>query len=138
MQKTRRQFGNALAVGAIGTAAAAFSAVSKTVAQQMEVQEIEIFPEGQIGLIRPELHGQFVEHLGTCIYGGLWVGKNSTIPNVNGYRQAAIEYLRPLGVFDRGVAALHNLKWLPLCGFLLGVSVPCLAVSGPVAGLVWG
>jgi hypothetical protein len=60
-------------------------------------------------------------------------------PTYCGWRLSfARQYLRPLGVFDRGVAALHNLKWLPLCGFLLGVSVPCLAVSGPVAGLVWG
>jgi alpha-N-arabinofuranosidase len=90
MKKTRRQF--------CALSAAVFSAVSNTTGQPIEVQDVEIFPEEQIGLIRPELHGQFVEHLGSCIYGGLWVGKNSTIPNVNGYRQAAIEYLRPLGV----------------------------------------
>jgi alpha-N-arabinofuranosidase len=50
----------------------------------------------ETGLIRPELHGHFAEHLGTCIYGGLWVGKNSKIPNVNGYRKAAVDYLKGL------------------------------------------
>jgi len=55
-------------------------------------------PDVEIGLVRPELHGHFAEHLGSCIYGGLWVGKNSSIPNINGYRKQAVEYLRELGV----------------------------------------
>ena len=36
--------------------------------------------------INREIYGQFSEHLGTCIYGGLWVGEGSQIPNINGYR----------------------------------------------------
>ena len=31
-------------------------------------------------LIAPEIYGQFAEHLGGCIYGGLWVGPDSKIP----------------------------------------------------------
>ncbi len=54
--------------------------------------------DDEIGVIRPELHGQFAEHLGSCVYGGLWVGKDSHIPNINGYRKQAIEYLRELGI----------------------------------------
>ena len=50
----------------------------------------------ETGAIRPELHGHFAEHLGSCIYGGLWVGKNSKIPNINGYRKAAVDYLKGL------------------------------------------
>ena len=50
----------------------------------------------ETGTIRPELHGQFAEHLGSCIYGGLWVGKGSKIPNINGYRKAAVDYLKGL------------------------------------------
>lgn len=61
-------------------------------------QEIMIHTDDQIGVVRPELHGQFAEHLGSCVYGGLWVGKNSPIPNINGYRKAAVEYLRELGI----------------------------------------
>ena len=55
-------------------------------------------PPVEIGVIRPELHGHFAEHLGTCIYGGLWVGKNSSIPNINGHRKQAVEWLRALGI----------------------------------------
>ena len=28
------------------------------------------------------IYGHFTEHLGRCIYGGIWVGKNSPIPNM--------------------------------------------------------
>ncbi|MCM1448764.1 MAG: alpha-N-arabinofuranosidase [Clostridiales bacterium] len=46
----------------------------------------------------PEIYGQFAEHLGTCIYGGLWVGPESTIPNTNGYRNDVLQALRELKV----------------------------------------
>lgn len=57
-----------------------------------------IYADWEIGTIRPELHSHFAEHLGSCVYGGIWVGKNSPIPNINGYRQAAVDYLKELGV----------------------------------------
>jgi alpha-N-arabinofuranosidase len=61
-------------------------------------ESIQILPRETIGTVRPELHGQFAEHLGSCVYGGLWVGPASPIPNVNGLRKSAVEYLRALGV----------------------------------------
>lgn len=54
--------------------------------------------DSEIGQVRPELHGHFAEHLGACIYGGIWVGRNSPIPNVSGYRKQVVEYLRELGM----------------------------------------
>ncbi len=48
--------------------------------------------------INKELYGQFAEHLGSCIYGGLWVGENSPIPNINGYRKDVFEALKTLQV----------------------------------------
>jgi alpha-N-arabinofuranosidase len=47
---------------------------------------------------RPELHGHFAEYLGSCTYGGLWVGKNSKIPNIDGDRKLYVDYLKALGV----------------------------------------
>ena len=44
--------------------------------------------------INKEIYGQFSEHLGSCIYGGLWVGENSPIPNINGYRKDVFEALK--------------------------------------------
>ena len=44
------------------------------------------------------LFGQFAEHLGTGIYGGIWVGKGSKIPNVNGYRRDVLDALKAIRV----------------------------------------
>lgn len=49
-------------------------------------------------IIPKEIYGQFAEHLGTCIYGGLWVGENSDIPNVKGYRTDVFNALKDLQV----------------------------------------
>lgn len=45
-----------------------------------------------------EIYGQFAEDLGTCVYGGLWVGENSVIPNHQGYRSDVLGALKELKV----------------------------------------
>ncbi len=45
------------------------------------------------GLVPAELHGQFLEHLGTCIDGGIWVGEDSPIPSYNGLRKDVVDAL---------------------------------------------
>ncbi len=55
--------------------------------------------EAEDGPVIPkEIYGQFSEHLGRCIYDGIWVGPGSAIPNINGYRLDVLEALRALGV----------------------------------------
>ncbi len=49
-------------------------------------------------VISRHIYGQFAEHLGRCIYGGLWVGEDSDIPNTRGIRNDMIEALRKLKV----------------------------------------
>lgn len=44
------------------------------------------------------VYGQFAEHLGRCIYEGVWVGADSGIPNKNGIRRDVIEALRAIKV----------------------------------------
>ena len=51
-----------------------------------------------LAVIAPEIHGQFAEHLGTGMYGGLWVGRDSPIPNTRGFRNDAVAALKALGV----------------------------------------
>lgn len=65
---------------------------------QMKVEvKIDTAPEnGQV--IPKEIYGQFAEHLGACIYGGLWVGPESEIPNVDGYRCDVLQALKELKV----------------------------------------
>jgi alpha-N-arabinofuranosidase len=51
-----------------------------------------------VGVIRAELHGHFLEHLGSAVYGGIWVGEGSPDADQEGFRASAIEYLRPLRI----------------------------------------
>lgn len=93
LQLSRRQF-----VGS--TAALSLSALIPRglLAASSATQRFVVRTDAEIGVVRPEFHSHFAEHLGSCIYGGLWVGKKSPIPNIEGYRKQAIDYLRELGV----------------------------------------
>lgn len=72
-----------------------------SVAQQEA--SIRIYPEQGKQMISKHIYGHFAEHLGTCIYGGLWVGTNSDIPHTQGYRTDALEALKKLQI--------PNLRW---------------------------
>lgn len=48
--------------------------------------------------ISPMIYGHFAEHLGRCIYDGLWVGPESPIPNVRGIRSDLVEALRAIRI----------------------------------------
>lgn len=50
------------------------------------------------GTVNPEIYGHFSEHLGRCIYGGLYVGENSPIANVNGMRCDVVEALKKMRI----------------------------------------
>jgi len=50
------------------------------------------------GHINPEIYGHFSEHLGRCIYEGLYVGENSDIPNVNGMRRDVVDALKEMQI----------------------------------------
>lgn len=59
---------------------------------------------GQSGpLISRHIFGQFAEHLGYGIYGGLWVGKDSDIPNTRGIRNDVVAALKEIKV--------PNVRW---------------------------
>lgn len=47
--------------------------------------------------------GHFIEHLGACIYDGLWVGPESPVANTRGWRHDAIVALRAMGT--------PNIRW---------------------------
>ena len=55
---------------------------------------IEIFPDEPIGTISPDIYGHFTEHLGGCIYDGVWVGEKSKIPNIGGIRKELVDNLK--------------------------------------------
>lgn len=53
--------------------------------------------------ISRHIYGHFSEHLGHCIYGGYWVGENSSIPNTRGIRNDIVEALKK--------TQIPNLRW---------------------------
>ena len=50
------------------------------------------------GTISRHIYGHFAEHLGRCIYEGLWVGEDSPIPNTNGVRNDVLAALRRIHI----------------------------------------
>lgn len=60
--------------------------------------KLYVNPNVKKGHINPELQGHFSEHLGRCIYEGIYVGENSQIPNENGMRTDVVEALKEIQV----------------------------------------
>ncbi|MBO9669893.1 MAG: alpha-N-arabinofuranosidase [Sphingobium sp.] len=54
-------------------------------------------------VINRNIFGQFAEHLGSGIYGGIWVGKDSKIPNIRGIRSDVVAALKAIRV--------PNVRW---------------------------
>ncbi len=67
------------------------------------MQNIIVNADVKKGTISRHIYGHFAEHLGRCIYGGIWVGEDSDIPNINGYRKDVVEALKRLNI--------PNLRW---------------------------
>ncbi len=57
-----------------------------------------INPNHKISKINKEIYGHFSEHLGRCIYEGLYVGEDSPIPNVNGMRKDVVDAPKDMGI----------------------------------------
>ena len=57
-----------------------------------------INPNQKLSVINKDIYGNFSEHLGRCIYEGLFVGKDSDIPNVNGMRKDDVNALKDMGL----------------------------------------
>ena len=57
---------------------------------------VQINAGDKISRINPELYGHFAEHLGRCIYNGIYVGEDSPIPNVRGIRTDIVEAFKKI------------------------------------------
>ena len=85
---------------AAATFAAAAIAAPSALAQAGSSASPAISVDAQASgpVISREIFGQFVEHLGNGVYGGIWVGKDSAIPNVRGIRSDVVTALRAIKV----------------------------------------
>jgi len=59
---------------------------------------IRLTPVADSHTIDRRIYGQFAEHLGRCVYEGLWVGRDSGIRNKNGIRADVVDALRHIKV----------------------------------------
>lgn len=62
------------------------------------------------GHINPEIYGHFSEHLGRCIYNGIYVGEDSSIPNTNGIRNDIVEAFKNIKMPGSALAGLDALR----------------------------
>lgn len=69
----------------------------------MKQVQITVKPNDKAPVINRDIYSHFSEHLGHCIYGGLWVGEDSSIPNTRGIRNDVVAALRELN--------LPTLRW---------------------------
>jgi alpha-L-arabinofuranosidase len=57
---------------------------------------IEVLLGEEIGTISPNIYGHFTENLSGVVYDGIWVGKSSKIPNIDGIRAELVEQMRKI------------------------------------------
>ncbi|HTP13438.1 MAG TPA: alpha-L-arabinofuranosidase C-terminal domain-containing protein [Bacteroidota bacterium] len=72
--------------------------LSVPLAAQKPSTTVSLDAAGMEYQINKNIYGQFAEHLGHLIYGGIWVGPQSDIPNIDGLRKDVVEALRELKV----------------------------------------
>ena len=79
------------------------SALNAQEKEQGAVNQLVIVANHTGPVISKDIYGHFSEHLGACIYGGIWVGTNSSIPNTYGIRNDVLYALREMKI--------PNLRW---------------------------
>ncbi len=78
--------------------AATLMAVTAAAAEEPTTNVLVIHADQGRDIINKNIYGQFSEHLGHCIYGGIWVGENSPIPNTRGIRNDVVAALKKIEV----------------------------------------
>lgn len=80
------------------------SAISLMVIQGVSAQvKVTLEAKEDAPRISKHIYGHFAEHLGRCIYEGIYVGEESTVPNTAGVRNDIIDALKELDI--------PNLRW---------------------------
>jgi alpha-N-arabinofuranosidase len=68
------------------------------------------------GTVNRNIFGHFSEHLGRCIYQGIYVGEDSKIPNVDGMRRDVVQALRAIRIPRAALAGRVLRRRVPLAG----------------------
>jgi alpha-L-arabinofuranosidase len=79
------------------TAAAVLAAAPSPLLAQSATAKIRIDPDRVVDEVNPLVFGNFVEHLGRCVYGGVFEEK-SPLADADGFRKDVMEGTKGLGV----------------------------------------
>jgi alpha-N-arabinofuranosidase len=79
------------------TLALVFIAASLATAQPAPQARIKIDTDRVIGAVHPHVFGNFAEHLGRCIYGGMYE-EGSPLADADGFRKDVMDATRRMGV----------------------------------------
>ena len=79
-------------------ALAATSFVPCAVAAETATATLTLHADQPGPVINRNIYGHFAEHLGRCIYEGIWVGPESSIPNTRGIRNDVVAALKNLHI----------------------------------------
>ena len=60
--------------------------------------KLYVNPANKKSTINRNIYGHFAEHLGRCIYEGIYVGENSPIPNTKGMRNDVVSALKAMKI----------------------------------------
>ncbi len=100
---TRRTFMRGIGQAGIGLAAwhslpglARHALFAQAAAEPLKAH-LKIDPQRRLGIIDPNLYGNFIEHLGRCIYGGIYE-EGSNLSDAEGIRRDVLEAARRLGI----------------------------------------
>ena len=81
----------------------AVALLTMTMLQAQSVTQVTVKTDAAAPVISRHIYGHFAEHLGRCIYNGIYVGDTSRIANTNGVRNDIIKALKELKI--------PNLRW---------------------------
>ncbi len=74
------------------------SAVDNAKSKPETMNRLTIYADKGEETISRNIYGHFSEHLGRCIYGGFWVGEDSSIPNTRGIRNDVVDALKRIKI----------------------------------------
>lgn len=77
---------------------AALLCIARLLPAQSTMNTLVVHADAAKDTISKFIYGQFAEHLGHGIYGGLWVGEDSPIPNTRGIRNDVVAALKEIKV----------------------------------------
>jgi alpha-N-arabinofuranosidase len=97
--KTIKILSLSVAMGVLIGLFAAFASAQETAPAAEKLSATLTLHADQPGaVVNRNIYGHFSEHLGRCIYEGIWVGEDSPIPNTRGIRNDVVAALKALNI----------------------------------------